>query len=222
MRVTLVIILAALVFAWGETPAPVTADSSPKNPSRITLAVKNLEARGISDDEAATLSDVLRSQLINTGNFSVMERSQMDEILKEQAFQQSGACTEEACLVQMGQLLGIQVIVAGSIGKIGRAFSINARTISVQTGEILNTVSRTYNGPIEKLLTDEMPLVALELAGKKADTLRRTKTNKRGMLIIAGAGVGVGVAAGAAVYFVLQKKDKTPDTGEARISWSTW
>jgi TolB-like protein len=214
------LLLAVAAVAWAETPSP--ADSSLKKPSRITLAVKNLEARGVSEDEAATLSDVLRSQLINTGNFSVMERAQMDEILKEQAFQQSGACTEEACLVQMGQLLGIQVIAAGSIGKIGRAYSINARTISVQTGEILTTVSRTYSGPIEKLLTDEIAVVALELAGKKADTSRRAKTNKRGMLIIAGAGLGAGVAAGAAVYFVLQNKKKTPDTGEAQISWSAW
>jgi hypothetical protein len=42
------------------------------------------------------------------------------------------------------------------------------------------------------------------------------------MLIIAGAGLGAGVAAGAAVYFVLQNKKKTPDTGEAQISWSAW
>ena len=153
----LLMITAGVLHA--ETPA--TASSRPVP----TLAVNNLTGHGLTESEVLTLTDVLRSRLMETGKFKVMERSEMETILKEQAFQNSGACTEEACIVEMGQLLGIEQILAGSIGQVGKAYSINVRIISVKSGEILKSVSHNYTGPIENLLTSEINVVAKKIAG---------------------------------------------------------
>ena len=51
------------------------------------IAILNLDAVSISNSESITLTDRLRSELVNTGSFIVIERSEMDEILKEQGFQ---------------------------------------------------------------------------------------------------------------------------------------
>jgi curli biogenesis system outer membrane secretion channel CsgG len=75
------------------------------------LAVGNLAANGISQAEAITLTDILRSNLGLTGLYQVMERSKMSEILREQGFQQSGACDEASCIVEMGQFLGVTLMV---------------------------------------------------------------------------------------------------------------
>lgn len=169
-----------------------------------TIAVNNLEAQGITENEAATLTDVLRNKLINTGLFQVMERGEMETILKEQAFQQSGACSEAACIVEMGQVLGIEQVLAGSIGKIGKAYSINARIISVESGEIVKSVSHHYTGPIEGLLTSEMSVVANKLSGIEVSfndrgsikKSRDKKKRKRNLLITGGLlAVGGGVVA---------------------------
>ena len=71
------------------------------------IAVLDLQGEGVSKSAAKTLTDRLRSKLVNTGAFHVLERDQMDEILGEQGFQQSG-CVSDECLVEIGRLVGVE------------------------------------------------------------------------------------------------------------------
>lgn len=211
--------ISALMILIGSSTVP--AQPQPPGaaiPAKLTVAVNNLEGRGVSPDEAATLSDVLRTRLADTRKFMVMERGQMEEILKEQGFQQSGACSDEACLVQMGQLLGSQRLVAGSIGKVGKAYSINVRLISVESGEILVSVSHNYTGPIENLLTGEMEVVAKKLAGIGPTIKDRSTKRNKGPIILIGSVVVVAAAGGIAAY-VLMSQDHPADQAEVSISW---
>lgn len=53
----------------------------------------------------------------------------------------------------MGQLLGVDQIVVGSVGKVGSVYSLNVRLVSVQTGEILQTQVADVQGDLARLLT---------------------------------------------------------------------
>ena len=90
--------------------------------TKLNIAVNDLRGEGIDKSSANIISERIRSELINTGVFRVMERAEMQTILKEQGFQQSGACIDQQCLVQVGQLLGVDRIVAGSVGMIGSIY----------------------------------------------------------------------------------------------------
>ena len=126
-----------------------------------SIAVLDLEGRGISSFEAASLTDRLRSQLVRTGKVTVVERGQMNQILSEQDFQSTG-CTSDECAVEIGQMLGVTSMVAGSIGKIGSTYTIDLRTIDVSTGKITKSIIRDYRGEIDGLIA-EMGAVAAEL-----------------------------------------------------------
>ncbi|MDD5675201.1 MAG: CsgG/HfaB family protein [Chitinivibrionales bacterium] len=88
--------------------------------TKTNIAVSDLTGQGIDASTAAVISDRLRSELFNTGMVSVLERSQMQEILKEQGFQQTG-CTSDQCAVETGQLLGLntwlsdQLVLSGTL-----------------------------------------------------------------------------------------------------------
>jgi hypothetical protein len=133
-------------------------------PSKINIAVQELTGKGIDQSAAGIISDRLRSELINTGVFRVMERGEMESILKEQGFQKSGACDEASCLVEVGQLLGVERMVAGSIGKVGDFFTISLRMINVATGEILYTVNVDFKGTIEDVISRATGQAAVKLA----------------------------------------------------------
>lgn len=128
-----------------------------------TVAVLDFEGRGISQLEAATLTDRLLSELANTNAVILVERNQMQEILEEQGFQQSG-CTTAECAAEVGALLGVQFMVSGSIGKIGNSYTIDAKMFSVETGATEKTVSKTYKGEVDGLIT-EIEITAWELVG---------------------------------------------------------
>ena len=72
------------------------------------IAIMQLESVSVSKAESVTLTDRLRSELVKTGSFTIIERSEMDEILKEQGFQITG-CTSDECVVEAGRLLTSKV-----------------------------------------------------------------------------------------------------------------
>ncbi|MBA7598301.1 MAG: PEGA domain-containing protein [Calditrichaeota bacterium] len=151
-RTSLFSIIAIL---WLLTPTSTPAQQAE------SLAILDLEGRGISAVEAASLTDRLRNALVRTGGVTVVERGQMEQILGEQDFQLTG-CTSNECAVDVGQLLGVTSMVAGSIGKVGSTFSIDIRTVDVQSGRITHSLWRDYRGEIDGLL-GIMPEIAAEL-----------------------------------------------------------
>jgi hypothetical protein len=79
------------------------------NGQRLNIAVLDLDPTGVSKEESRFLSDRLRTELFETGGFQVVEREKMEEILKEQGFQNTG-CTSVECAVEIGQLLNVRRI----------------------------------------------------------------------------------------------------------------
>jgi len=133
---------------------------------RINIAVLDLDPTGVSAEESRFLSDRLRTELFETGEFQVVERGKMQEILNEQGFQNTG-CTSVECAVEIGQLLNVNRIVAGALGKIEDIYSISLRMIDVQTGAIIKTATEDFEGKLSEVLTDVIPEVAGRLAEQK-------------------------------------------------------
>ncbi len=117
-----------------------------------TIAISDLKPQGVSKENVQIISDRLRAELFKQRTYTVLERSQMKEILKEQGFQQSG-CVASNCAVEIGQLLGVQSIIIGTVGKVGRMYSINLRVVNVDSGKITATVTVDRNRKINKLIT---------------------------------------------------------------------
>ena len=93
----------------------------------------------------------------------MVERNQMEEIMQEQGFQQSG-CTTSECAAEVGALLGVQNMVSGSFGKLGNSYTFDAKLFSLSTGGTIRSVSKTYKGEVDGLLTI-IEIVAWELVG---------------------------------------------------------
>jgi TolB-like protein len=106
--------------------------------------------------------DRLRTELVGTGQLTIIERGKMEEVLEEQSFQQTG-CVSSECAVEVGKLLGVEQIVTGNISKVGTLFSVTARVVSVQSGEIVRSTIYDHSGDIGGLLTQGMKKVAEEL-----------------------------------------------------------
>ena len=116
------------------------------------VAVLDLSPEGISDSEARILSSKLRSEAVKSKLFDVIDRGNMDAILKEQSFQLSG-CTTGECVVEIGQLLGVQKIISGTVGKFGSIYIINISLTNIETGKIEKQIDYELQGVVELLLT---------------------------------------------------------------------
>jgi len=171
--------VAAVSFMAGHAAAQAT-DAAAGADRKKGIAVMTLKnASGITTGEAELITDRLGVELFNTGRVNVMERNQMQEVLKEQGFQQSGTCSDEACLVEMGQMLGVQFLVSGSIGKLGSMYMINLRVINVNTAEIAHVVSEDINGGIEQVV-GRLKGIAQQLVTSQKAQAQTQPTGRRG------------------------------------------
>lgn len=102
---------------------------------KLKVAVYDFEAYGVPENVAQSATDLLRTELFRGGYFHVMERKQMEKILKEQKFQLSGAVAEEE-LINLGRILSVQLMAMGSMNRLGRKYIINLRLVDVEEGRL--------------------------------------------------------------------------------------
>jgi uncharacterized protein (TIGR02145 family) len=131
--------------------------------SQTQIAVVDFEGLGVSSDEARALTNRLMIEMHRTQKFRVLEREMLDKIIEEQKFQLSG-CNSDKCLVELGQIANVHQIVGGSVSKVGYIFTITARLISVQSGEVVKSALFDYAGDIGELMRFGMANIAAQLA----------------------------------------------------------
>ncbi|NQT96425.1 MAG: hypothetical protein HQ562_01655 [Candidatus Marinimicrobia bacterium] len=159
MKKVLFVLLIILFWVSGQSVGPEESLATP-------IAVLTLEGKGVTQQEAEILTERLRSALVQDGRYQVVERTQMETILAEQGFQQSG-CMSNECLIQAGLILGVQQMVGGTVGKIGSSYAVDLRLFDVETSEIIKAVTRNYQGAIDGLLAI-MSEVAVDLANDES------------------------------------------------------
>ncbi|MFA4907888.1 MAG: FISUMP domain-containing protein [archaeon] len=132
---------------------------------QTNIAVIDFSGNNVSVSDARALTDRLRATLFMTGKFVILEREKMDEILKEQGFQQSG-CTSDACAVEVGQLLAVEQMIVGSISKVGQTYSVTARLVGMEKGSLISVGTCDLKGDIGDVMTC-LGDVADQLSGKQ-------------------------------------------------------
>ena len=151
---------------------------------KTTAAVMDLEAKeGVSAGIASMLSDYLRTQLVNTNRFTIVTRENMEQVLKEQAFQLSG-CTSQECIVQAGQLLGVRKMFTGSIGKLGATYLLSLKIIDVQSGQIERAETEECAECKEDALLVSIRNVTNKIVGVGIVKLLEEKPKEKGRLSI--------------------------------------
>ncbi len=192
---------------------------SVQSSEKINIAVLDFKVRGsVSTDEVKIITDRFQTELINSKKFSVLERNQVDQILEEQGFQNSGACSSNDCQIEVGQMLGVDQLIAGSIGKLGNLFTVNLKVIDVETAEIVASYASDYrNGLEEVLLTGCREMAYVVSTGGKSlvqnDGMHKTKTPQQRMSEEEGHSLGWWIAGGVVavggvvVYLFLSRSE---------------
>lgn len=98
-------------------------------------------------------SDILVTELVKSGKFIVVERDRMEKILAEQKLQ-GGGLIDPATAVKVGQVMGLEAIVVGSVSQFGvkkegsdylitqskrqvADVTVDIRLVDVQSGQVI-------------------------------------------------------------------------------------
>jgi len=83
--------------------------------------------------------------------------------------------------VEVGNMLGVQQMIGGSIGKVGNIYTVSARVIDVGTGKLLKSANYDHIGDIGQLMNMGMKVVesqltlnSVELSPERAGNITET------------------------------------------------
>jgi TolB-like protein len=102
---------------------------------KIPIAIMDMEAIDVPVGTARAVSDLIRTEIFNTGLFRVFERTEMEKVLKEQQFGQTGLSDMDSA-IKVGKLLQAKKVLVGTVSKLGNSYIVNARIIDVERGEM--------------------------------------------------------------------------------------
>ena len=129
--------------------------------AKTRVAVIDFEQKGEQEFRGKQVGEIvaewLITSLVRTGRFDVVERAQLQKILKEQQLGMTGMINQETA-AKVGELLGVKVIITGSIIQIGNTYEMNARLVSVEDGSILK--AEKIRGPVLDVIERMMDSLA--------------------------------------------------------------
>lgn len=143
--------------------------------NRLRIAIIDLDA-GVNrtQQQVNGLADMLSVELFNSGCFTIVERSKVEKVIREQHFQMTDLT--DAQRQKIGGILKVDAVVTGTINFIPRdtrygsdystrydvgEYNVDIRLVSVNTGEWLSVAGGEQKGCTEREL---MRRVAMQLA----------------------------------------------------------
>ena len=152
----------------------------------------------------------LMENAVNDEVFAVVDRQQIDAIRSELNFQWSGEVSD-ASAQEIGQMLGAQTIVSGSVTTIGSVYRIQARAIAVQTAALQGQLSQNVDGKGPTIAALTKKAVPAGSGSSAAAAGNRTSAGKQTAQAPAAGGTAAAPAAPAAATYKIG--DKGPAGG---------
>ncbi|MDD4871707.1 MAG: DUF799 family lipoprotein [Kiritimatiellae bacterium] len=106
------------------------------------------------EQAGVSVSDFFTTELLKTARYELVERSQMENVLKEQELRLSGVI-EDKMAAQLGKILGVQGVIVGNVSEYGvqksgfstvPSIGLSIRMIDSTTGKIVWSVSHSLVG----------------------------------------------------------------------------
>ena len=102
----------------------------------VRVAILSFEAKGVPQEVADICLNSLSNSLANFDYITLVERKQIEAIIKEQQFQMSDL-TDEKTSARVGKLLNADNVLLCSVGRLGTTWLFTARLLNVETAKVM-------------------------------------------------------------------------------------
>jgi TolB-like protein len=135
--------------------------------ARPQVAVlETILAAGMDKTVSAPITDKIIEELVNSGKYTVIDRANVDQVLREKEFQLSSGVVSNEEVRRAGEYLGADLVAVANASRVGSTYVISARMIDVVTGEIVAQASSEQKGAIDVLL-DVARTVGRQISGQR-------------------------------------------------------
>ena len=119
----------------------IVAGLRTKQASKIAV-VQFTNLDGSVSEFGAFIAEEMTTRLYQAGTFRVVERELLRQVMTEHELATTGLFDEESAK-ELGKLLGVDAITAGSVTDLGSEVRINSRLIATETGSVFSAAAVT-------------------------------------------------------------------------------
>lgn len=161
------LILGVLLFTVMSS-VTMSGQEKEKDNRIAPLAILAFEERGDAvEGYGSKVTDIMFAELVGDPDLYLVDRSEMDKMLKEAELNLSGMVTPDKA-TQVGQLTGAKLLLTGSVFEVGDNIYLVAKLIGTET-------SRVLGESVKGLPKKGLDTLAEELADKIADNVKTQK-----------------------------------------------
>jgi hypothetical protein len=142
---------------WWALAALLSSLSSQAGP--VSVLIIPLEAGpGVEGDVAALITETVSADLQRSTGYSILTRKDVVTMLGVERQRELLGCSESTtCLTEIAGALNAQLLVHGTVGKLGDTWVFNLAVLEGQTGAVLRRHSSRRKGESAAVLLEEIP-----------------------------------------------------------------
>lgn len=172
LTVTMVLFMSTMT-VYGKEVSQNPAGKTEENASEsittltsITVAIIDFESKAPGNPELGQqLGDILTARMSIYGQFQLVERKKLEELLKEHQLNLTGM-VETNQAIKVGKLLGAKIMVFGRAFPVDKDLYIVAKIVGTETSQVKGVIAK---GKMESNLSD----IIDQLVDKLADGLEK-------------------------------------------------
>ena len=189
--------IAILFVLFLITMQPLPGRTAVATDSVITVAIsdfKNNTDIFSLDVLEETVPEMLKTELSTINGIAVLERSNMEALLKEQALSQTGLLDEKEAQ-KIGKLLGARFVITGELSLSAGRLRIDTHITHVETGKIYGEkVTGPGRSALDKMVRILAQNIAYNLVGQ-GQRVEQARVRNYYAPWVMGASVGTGIIA---------------------------
>src|SRR5688572_19670656 len=108
-----------MIFPFVVALVVLAADSAPASPAPEKIAVLPLARKRVAKEAAEILDELVLASIGKYPKYRAIGRSDFDAILGLEKMKDTLGCSEVACAVELGGALGVNLILSGTVSRLG-------------------------------------------------------------------------------------------------------
>lgn len=157
-------LLAPLLLLAEPATARTDDPTPPAAAAPIRVAVPDMTTSGVDADLARTLTEVVTVEAAKVEGLEVIGMTDIKAILGHEQQKMLLGCDDVTCMAEIGGALGVGVIVASHLGKVGDTYALRINVIDTNQVKVLDRKLVTVEGKPDALIraigTTVRPLLA--------------------------------------------------------------
>ncbi len=151
-KIVFLLLLVPFVFSCSSFDRDLYFKSQKGLTDKVRVAILPFQNARNNINSGTNVADALTNEMIKFRTWEIVERDQIQKVIKEQAMEATGLTAKDYS--KLGKLLNVDYFIAGSVGQyiydssdsdnVKIRFAINIRFIDTTKGQVIGTGRYTY------------------------------------------------------------------------------